>query len=103
MDYSDKQIFLTIEVGIQSAPRITGILRDLLRHGAAKPVKQKVAASYGDQCGTSLCSALLARESLSWFCAVHRHLNSWLLPIVAVAIHGLQLRNVKHATRRRDR
>jgi hypothetical protein len=35
--YSDKQLFLTIEVGIQSAPGIPGILRDLLRHSAAKP------------------------------------------------------------------
>ena len=42
MNYSDKQIFLTVEVGIQSAPGITGILRDLLRHSAAKPVTQKV-------------------------------------------------------------
>ena len=65
MDYSDKQLFLTVEVGIQSAPRITGILRDLLRHSAAKPVTQKVPSAYGDQCGTSLCFALLARESLS--------------------------------------
>ena len=56
MDYSDKQIFLAVEVGIQSAPGITGILRDLLRYGAAKPVTQKVPASYGDQGGTSLCS-----------------------------------------------
>jgi hypothetical protein len=65
MDYSDKQIFLTVEVGIKSAPRIPGILRDLLRHSAAKPVTQKVPAPYSDQGGTSLCSALLARESLS--------------------------------------
>jgi hypothetical protein len=32
----------------------------------AKPVTQKVPASYGDQCGTGLCSTLLAREALSW-------------------------------------
>src|SRR6202035_2681064 len=75
MDYSDKQIFLTVEVGIQSAPRITGVLSDLLRHSATKPVTQKVPASYGDQGGTSLCLALLAGEPLSWFCAVQRHLN----------------------------
>src|SRR5271163_5141197 len=75
LDYSDKKLFLTVEVGIQSAPGIPSVLRDLLRHSAAKPVTQKVPAPYGDQCGTSLRSTLLARESLSWFCAAHRHLN----------------------------
>jgi hypothetical protein len=47
-DYCNKQIVLTVEVGIQSAPRITGIFGDLLRHSSAKPVTQKVAASHGD-------------------------------------------------------
>src|ERR1700757_1781146 len=51
-DYSEEQLFLAVEIGIEGAPRITGVLRNLLRHGAAKPVTQKVPASYGDQCGT---------------------------------------------------
>jgi hypothetical protein len=38
MDYSEKQLFLTVEVGIKCTSRITGILCDLLRHGIAKPV-----------------------------------------------------------------
>jgi len=80
LDYSEEQLFLAIEVGIQSAPGITGILRDLLRHSAAKPVTQKVPASYGDQSGTSLCSALLAGEPLSWFCAIQRHIESSASP-----------------------
>src|SRR6266851_502842 len=92
-----------VEVGIQSAPRITGILRDLLRHSTAEPVTQKVPASYGDHCGTSLCSALLARESLSWFCAGHRHWDTLAPPDVAGAIHWLPLRNVRHARRCRER
>jgi len=37
MDYGDKQIFLTIEVGIQCTPRITGILGDLLRTAPPSP------------------------------------------------------------------
>src|ERR1700757_1144872 len=51
-DYSEEQLFLAVEIGIEGAPRITGVLSNLLRHGAAKPVTQKVPASYGDQCGT---------------------------------------------------
>jgi len=75
LDYSEEQFFLTIEVGIQSAPGITGILGDLFRYSAAKPVTQKVLTPFGNQCGTSLCSALLARESLSWFYAGSGHLD----------------------------
>src|SRR6476661_6769708 len=61
-DYSEEQLFLAVEIGIEGAPRITGVLRNLLRHCAPKPVTQKVCASYGNQSGTSLCSTLLARE-----------------------------------------
>src|SRR5580698_4643313 len=40
VDDSDKQLFLPVEVGIQGTPGITGILRDLLRHGATQPETQ---------------------------------------------------------------
>src|SRR5277367_649564 len=73
LDYCEEQLFLAIEVGIQSAPGITGILGNLLRHRAAKPVKQKVLAPFGDQYGTSLRSALFARKPFPRFCAAHRH------------------------------
>jgi len=71
-DYSDKQFFLAVEVGVKSAPRISGILGDLLRHRAAKPITQKVLAPNGYQCGTGLRSTLLAGESLSWSCGSHK-------------------------------
>jgi len=71
-DYSDKQFFLTGEVGIESAPGIPSILGDLLRHGAAKPITQKVLASYSDQRGTGLSTTLFPCKSFSWSCGSHK-------------------------------
>ena len=71
-DYSDKQFFLSVEVGVKGAPRVSGIFGDLLRDRAAKPETQKVLAPHGDQCGAGLSSAFFAGKPLSRPCGRHK-------------------------------
>jgi hypothetical protein len=72
MDYSDKQFFLSVEVGVKGAPGVSGIFGDLFRDGAAKAEAHKVRASHGDQVGAGLSLAFFTGEPLSRLCDGHK-------------------------------
>jgi hypothetical protein len=84
LDDSDKERFLSVEVGVKGTPRVSGIFGDLLRYGAAKPETQKVLTSHGDQCGAGLRLAFLTGEPLSRPCGGHKRSP---FSTIAIATH----------------
>jgi hypothetical protein len=71
-DYSGKQFFFSVKVGVKGTPGVSGILGDLLRDCAPKPETQEVLASHGYERGAGLCSTFLAGKSFSWSCGSHK-------------------------------